>query len=1147
MRKTQTRKIAFGLLLMVAFVALLVQPNTKGLADSKARVLKASGQETNAATGNDEVMTTRVPTSMTPAQLPKEPRPGTLRPSELEDQILSDIEPSRLRQLKDQARLQSFPMPTIELEGYSAQKDASTSPIDKLAVQPLAPGIFTNFEGPDNLSQTDGFLHGPPDGGIAAGPNHIMVSVNSLLAIYSKTGTQQLNTSLASWFSAICSVCKPYDPRLAYDAVAGRWLLLAVDGDKDTNNLSNYLLSVSKTSDPNGGWWLYSLNGALNYTPTGENTWADFPHLGFDGIASASGGAIYITSNQFTFGSSPAFRTATLSILSKSSLYSGASLNYWRAWGRANADGSQAFALSPAFTYGGASGEFLVNSKNGGNFVTLWKVVPTYPPTALNWTLQATINIGAYSLPPDASQPGSCALMATNDNRIGSSSVWRNGKFYAAFTEAHDWGGGGGNVAALRFLQINTSTNATEHNLTYGADGLYYSFPVLATDSSDNVVVAFARAGSSEFGGIRFTGRLAGEPVNTFQGSAQLKAGTECITSGRWGDYFAAALDPAETNKVWIFGEWAENLSGVGPEWDWGTWIGQVGFSTAATRLLSVASTNPVSGVSITVSPNDNNGFNNGTTQFTRTYNNSTTVSLTAPATSGTNSFQKWQRDGLAWSTSRVTTVTMDANHTMTAVYISPIVTRTLTVASSNPNSGAGIVVSPNDRNGFGNGTTLFTRSYNNNTSVTLTAPASASGNTFLKWQRNGVDWSTNRTAGVTMDANHTMTAVYLSPMLVQFATGSQSVTETLNQTTKVNLTVRRTGATSGAASVNYATSNGTASDRSDYLAAYGTLRFAAGEASKVVPVFIIDDRLGEGPQTFFVTLSNPVGCTLGAPSTMTITINSNESVNGANPVKDASFNSDFFVREHYVDFFNREADTSGLAFWKNQIDSCTTPACREIRKINVSAAFFLSIEFQQTGYLVYKTYQAAFNSGESLRLRDFLPDTQEIGRGFVFGQPGADALLEANKQRFFNDFVQRATFLTSYPTTLTATQFVDRLNANTYDPRNSGTGGALSSSQRNALIAQLSPSPSSASLRAQVLRAVAENALFSARQSNKAFVLMQYFGYLRRNPNDAPDNNFSGYNFWLTKLNQFNGNFVNADMVKAFITAGEYQLRFGP
>ncbi|HEX6188376.1 MAG TPA: peptidoglycan DD-metalloendopeptidase family protein [Pyrinomonadaceae bacterium] len=93
-----------------------------------------------------------------------------------------------------------------------------------------------------------------------------------------------------------------------------------------------------------------------------------------------------------------------------------------------------------------------------------------------------------------------------------------------------------------------------------------------------------------------------------------------------------------------------------------------------------------------------------------------------------------------------------------------PPVVRTLTVASSNPNNGVSITVSPSDNNGAGNGNTQFTRTYNNNTSVSLTAPSTANGNNFQKWQRNGADWSTNRATSVTMDASHTMTAVYIIP-----------------------------------------------------------------------------------------------------------------------------------------------------------------------------------------------------------------------------------------------------------------------------------------------------------------------------------------------------------------------------------------------
>ncbi|MEP6742559.1 MAG: NF038122 family metalloprotease [bacterium] len=407
-------------------------------------------------------------------------------------------------------------------------------------------------------------------------------------------------------------------------------------------------------------------------------------------------------------------------------------------------------------------------------------------------------------------------------------------------------------------------------------------------------------------------------------------------------------------------------------------------------------------------------------------------------------------------------------------------------------------------------------------------------------------DISAMDSLGFTMAATPTPTP---TPAVntVQFTSSTATTSEMLNATTKVDLLATRTGNTSAAATVDYATTDATASERSDYMAALGTLRFAAGETSKTISVFIVDDRYGEAPETFNVTLSNPIGCTLGSPAAVAVTISSDEATNGSNPLKDATFDSDFFVRQQYVDFFNREADAGGLSFWKNQLDMCTTSACRDIKRVNVSAAFFLSIEFQQTGYLVYKTYQAAFNSGETLKLRQFLPDTQEIGRGVVIGQPGADQLLDQNKQRFFSDFVQRASFIAAYPNSMSAAQFIDKLNANTYDPRNPGSGGALSQGERDALVSQLASDPSSVSLRSQILRSVAENSMFSSRQSNKAFVLMQYFGYLRRNPNDAPDADFGGYNFWLGKLNEFNGNFVNAEMVKAFIVSGEYQGRFGP
>jgi CSLREA domain-containing protein len=378
-----------------------------------------------------------------------------------------------------------------------------------------------------------------------------------------------------------------------------------------------------------------------------------------------------------------------------------------------------------------------------------------------------------------------------------------------------------------------------------------------------------------------------------------------------------------------------------------------------------------------------------------------------------------------------------------------------------------------------------------------------------------------------------------------------------------VTITVRRTGDTTRAATVDYATSGdtglpcatttGAASPKCDFTSAIGTVKFAAGDTTKPFTVLISQDSFVEGFETFTVALSNPTGgAALSTPATATVTIADDANEPSANAIDDASN----FVRQNYHDFLNREPDASGLAFWTDQITSCgSDQACIELKRINVSAAFFLSIEFQGTGYLVERLYKASYGDvpGTStfggahqlqvpiVRFNQFLADTQEIGQGVVVGQTGWEQALENNKQAFVTEFVQRSQFTTAFPTSKTPDQFVDQLNTN--------AGNVLSDSEKATAIGLFGSATDTSNLtaRAQALRQVAEDADFNSAEFNRAFVLMQYFGYLRRNPNDPQDHDYSGYEFWLTKLNQFNGNFVNAEMVKAFITAGEYRQHFGP
>ena len=263
-------------------------------------------------------------------------------------------------------------------------------------------------------------------------------------------------------------------------------------------------------------------------------------------------------------------------------------------------------------------------------------------------------------------------------------------------------------------------------------------------------------------------------------------------------------------------------------------------------------------------------------------------------------------------------------------------------------------------------------------------------------------------------------------------------------------------------------------------------------------------------------------------------------AASGAN----ASDASVFFVTQHYNDFLNREPDAAGLAFWVNEIESCGANAqCREIKRINVSAAFYLAIEFKETGYLVYRAYKTAFGNlpGKPVPVTfaQLMDDTQRVGRNVRVGIGDWQAQLEINQQAYFTGMVQRPEFLAQFPTSMSALDFVNKLDVN--------TGDALTDSERDNFVNQLNAAGSSTVAgRAAVVRAVAGDQTLFDNEFNKGFVLMQYMGYLRRNPDSAPDTNFNGWQFWLNKLNEFNGNFVQAEMVKAFITSIEYRNRFG-
>lgn len=281
------------------------------------------------------------------------------------------------------------------------------------------------------------------------------------------------------------------------------------------------------------------------------------------------------------------------------------------------------------------------------------------------------------------------------------------------------------------------------------------------------------------------------------------------------------------------------------------------------------------------------------------------------------------------------------------------------------------------------------------------------------------------------------------------------------------------------------------------------------------------------------------------------------------NQIDEASF----FVRQHYFDFLNREPDAPGLAFWTGEITECSDPAnrhpgesledCTQRKRANTSAAFFLSPEFQNTGSFVLRVYWGTLGKLTSAqcpgvpqnlpghcrpRYTDYIADMATVSQGIVVNNQLAPAVINANKRAFVEQFITRTEFQAIYGS-LTPAQFIDKLSQT--------TGVPLSPADRTALIDEITANPANkANVVFKVVdgtNTIADGALvfqtpygkaFYDQQFNDMFVFMQYIGYLRRNPDQA------GFDHWLGKLNQF-GNWVDAQLVLAFIVSPEYRQRF--
>ncbi len=415
----------------------------------------------------------------------------------------------------------------------------------------------------------------PPDVHGVAGPNHLMVALNSEFRIMTKTGTV-VSTVSATGFWAGVTPGGFADPHVLFDHYTNRWILV---GQSDASN-SALLVAVSQTADPTGTWNRYAVD-----VDATDKLWFDFPLVGFNQNWLVITGNMFNTDNNAWSGKSQIY------IFDKTSLNSGAALAFGtNAQVITTAGTDYAYSMSPATNYGAGNSLFLLESwddQNGqlrlsrlrGSIPNVfWTVSTATFPTngAQNWRWAP--NPGGDFAP----QKGDTRKIAVNDDRMNNV-VMRNGKLWAAH---HVFlpGGSATTRGAIQWWVIDTLTDMP---LQIGliddpAGKITRTFPSVAVDATENMVVGYSIFSADAYASAAYSFRNLCTPPNTMQSEVIYKEGLAPYFKNfgssrcRWGDYSNTCLDPV-TGKFWTIQEYAAPRVGSGDNASrWGTWWAEV-------------------------------------------------------------------------------------------------------------------------------------------------------------------------------------------------------------------------------------------------------------------------------------------------------------------------------------------------------------------------------------------------------------------------------------------------------------------------------------------------------------------------------------------------------------------------------------------
>jgi hypothetical protein len=429
----------------------------------------------------------------------------------------------------------------------------------------------------------------PPDTQLAAGPANLAEADNSILSVWSRTGTLVTSADLNTFF-ALPAGFSFSDPRILYDQLSGRWFLTGLSFD--ALNDSKEYIAVSTTSDAGGSWKVYVVTSMTAV-------------LGDQPMVGVSADKAVISWNDFN-GSPLSFSGQETWVLQKSDLLAGVALHTF-----AIGPDNTRVRLVPALTLSSTSTEWL--SYDNADCAHVCNIgSPTIGVVAINGTPLTSVTvtesdpaIAATTDPSSPRQPSGVPVTAQIDDRF-LSVVWQSGRLWAAGNDGCIPGGDSTTRSCMRLVQVSTTgTPAVVTDFDAASNGVDLYYPAVTLDSSGDLFVAYSMSSSSLDPSAAAVDSLAAWPTS-LQNVITIAAGQTSYLQGtnRWGDYSAAVQDPLNPADVWLTAEYQASAIDAG---DWGTATARVAIQVR-TPVVQSGPSSPATRTGVNQSPSGQPG-----------------------------------------------------------------------------------------------------------------------------------------------------------------------------------------------------------------------------------------------------------------------------------------------------------------------------------------------------------------------------------------------------------------------------------------------------------------------------------------------------------------------------------------------------------